>query len=66
MTSWAARVVRVLEQKDGHDRPGGESLLLLDRKFHLLSQDGPPSYRSANAQSGRRRPAWTGGRRMSR
>jgi len=38
MTSWAARVVRVLEQKDGHDRPGGESLLLLDRKFHLLSR----------------------------
>jgi hypothetical protein len=31
--------VRVLEQKDGHDRPGGESVLVLDRKLHLLALD---------------------------
>jgi hypothetical protein len=29
--------VRVLEQKDGHDRPGGESVLVLERKLHLLA-----------------------------
>ena len=29
----------VLEQKDGDDRPGGESLLILDRKLDLLALD---------------------------
>jgi hypothetical protein len=31
--------VGVLEQKDGHDRPGGESLLALGRQLHLPALD---------------------------
>jgi hypothetical protein len=39
MTSWGRPAVRVLEQKDGNDRPGDESLLVLDRTLHLLALD---------------------------